>query len=198
MAQVAKKWWIVGVDEVGRGPIAGPVSVGVFVWKSSSRIPVSKRIKIKDSKQMSALAREKTFEEVKKWTKEGKAFFEVVSVKAEIIDMKGISYALRYAIESALVKLSVPKDARVMLDGGLKAPKEYMYQKTIIKGDQKEKVISLASICAKVVRDEYMKKQSKKYPMYGFHAHKGYGTKAHYEAISKHGLTPLHRKSFIS
>lgn len=198
MAQVAKKWWIVGIDEVGRGPIAGPVSVGVFVWKSSSRIPVLKRIKIKDSKQMSPLSREKTFEEVQKWVKCGNALYEVVSVKAEVIDAKGIPYAIRNAIASGLAKLAVPPSARILLDGGLKAPKEYLFQKTIIKGDQKEKVISLASICAKVTRDEYMKKQSKKYPAYGFHAHKGYGTKAHYESISKHGLTPLHRKSFIS
>ena len=83
-----------------------------------------------------------------------------------------------------------------MLDGGLKAPEEYKNQKTIIKGDVKEQVIALASICAKVSRDRKMRGWAKKHPNYGFDVHKGYGTKRHYEAIQMHGLLPLHRKTF--
>lgn len=86
---------------------------------------------------------------------------------------------------------------RVLLDGGLRAPVHYTNQQTIIKGDEKELVIALASIVAKVTRDKRMVALAKKFPAYGFEKHKGYGTRAHYEAIKKHGITPHHRKSFL-
>jgi ribonuclease HII len=87
--------------------------------------------------------------------------------------------------------------AQVLLDGGLKAPVEFKNQKTIIKGDEKEMVIALASICAKVLRDRKMNLLAKKYSNYGFEKHKGYGTKGHYEAIKKYGMLSVHRKSFL-
>ena len=90
-----------------------------------------------------------------------------------------------------------PKKCLVLLDGGLRAPKRFMYQKTIIRGDEKEYAIALASIMAKVTRDRKMVKLSKKYPLYGFNSHKGYGTKKHYEKIKKCGLCELHRRSFL-
>lgn len=90
-----------------------------------------------------------------------------------------------------------PTDTTVLLDGGLKAPDEYKDQKTIIKGDEKEVCIALASIIAKVIRDRYMVKIAQKYPKYGFEEHKGYGTKKHYEAIQKSGISPLHRLCFL-
>ena len=90
-----------------------------------------------------------------------------------------------------------PATFHIFLDGGLKAPVEYVNQKTIIKGDELFPVISLASIVAKVTRDNLMTKHSKEYPEYGFEKHSGYGTKTHYDAIKKYGLTPIHRKSFI-
>ena len=90
-----------------------------------------------------------------------------------------------------------PQTCLVLLDGGLKAPREFIYQKTIIKGDEKELSISLASIAAKVTRDAYMTKLAKKYPAYGFEIHKGYGTKKHREAIKKHGPSEVHRMSFL-
>ena len=86
---------------------------------------------------------------------------------------------------------------QIFLDGGLHAPVEYVNQETIIRGDELHPVISLASIVAKVSRDAIMTKYSKNYPEYGFEKHSGYGTKAHYEAIKKHGQTPIHRRSFI-
>ncbi|MBI5400711.1 MAG: hypothetical protein HZB12_01160 [Candidatus Yonathbacteria bacterium] len=85
----------------------------------------------------------------------------------------------------------------VLLDGGLRAPAHYSNQKTIIKGDEKELSIALASIVAKVARDKKMIALAKKFPAYGFEKHKGYGTRAHYEAIKKHGATKHHRKSFL-
>ncbi|MBI3634379.1 MAG: hypothetical protein HY228_02050 [Candidatus Yonathbacteria bacterium] len=88
-------------------------------------------------------------------------------------------------------------DSLVLLDGGLRAPARYKNQKTIIKGDEKELVIALASIVAKVARDARMVKLGKKFPQYGFEKHKGYGTRAHYKAIKKHGITKHHRKSFL-
>ena len=88
-------------------------------------------------------------------------------------------------------------DCLVLLDGGLRAPKEYKNQKTIIKGDEKELAIALASIVAKVTRDELMVKLSKKYIGYGLEKHKGYGTAYHYKALKNKGLSPIHRKSFL-
>jgi len=90
-----------------------------------------------------------------------------------------------------------PKKCKVLLDGGLKAPEEYIDQKTIIKGDEKKMIIALASIYAKVMRDRKMVKFGKEYPEYGFEIHKGYGTKKHYEAIGKYGLSNIHRRSYI-
>ena len=86
----------------------------------------------------------------------------------------------------------------VLLDGGLKAPEEYKHQETIIKGDEKIKCIALASIVAKVERDRYMERKDKYYPEYSFIDHKGYGTKDHYKMIKKYGISPLHRKSFLT
>jgi ribonuclease HII len=87
---------------------------------------------------------------------------------------------------------------KVLLDGGLRAPNEFTYQETIIKGDQKEKVIGLASILAKVTRDRYMDRLGKRpeYQKYGFTVHKGYGTKDHRQAIQKHGCTDIHRVTY--
>ena len=86
---------------------------------------------------------------------------------------------------------------KIFLDGGLKAPEKYVNQQTIIKGDELHPIISCASIVAKVSRDKIMTNYAKEFPEYGFQNHMGYGTKAHYEAIKRHGLTVLHRKSFM-
>lgn len=178
--------YTIGIDEVGRGPIAGPVTVCACMISSD----IAKKYKgIKDSKKLSELQREKIFSEI-----QGKVEYKVTSISAKEIDEKGISFCIKKALAKSISVF--PTDTLVLLDGGLKAPLEYKDQKTIIKGDEKEVCIALASIIAKVTRDRYMCKMAKKCPEYGFEGHKGYGTRKHYEAIEKHGLSPLHRRTF--
>jgi ribonuclease HII len=167
----------VGIDEVGRGPLAGPVVVCAFLWYGE-RFP--KELKgIKDSKKINEKKREEWYGKILKFKKEGKCDFKVVYRSAKYIDKWGISKAIKECIKSALTPLPLnPEKVTVLLDGGLKAPKEFLNQETIIKGDTKEFVISAGAIIAKVSRDKLMKKLSKKYPKYGFESHKGYGTVA--------------------
>lgn len=189
--------YIVGIDEAGRGPLAGPVAVGLVC------IPVDfdKKLfgKAKDSKMLTPKVREEIFLETKKLHKHKKLSYAVSMVHAEVIDKRGITYAIKLCIKRCLKKCGVnPEETMVLLDGSLKAPEEFMYQKTIIKGDQKEKVIGLASIMAKVTRDRWMGKVAKGYPEYGFEIHKGYGTKKHREHIRKYGVSSIHRRSFLT
>lgn len=183
--------WMIGIDEAGRGPLAGPVSVGAVMVSRDFDFSIFKNLK--DSKKLSEAKREEFFEIINKKIK-----YEVVLVSNKIIDKKGISYAIKVAIQNLLKKLNPNiKQTKIFLDGSLKAPEEFI-QETIIKGDEKIPVISLASIMAKVTRDRYMKKISRRYPLFDFDIHKGYGTKRHIEAIKKHGPSELHRKTFIS
>lgn len=186
----------IGIDEVGRGPIAGPVAVGSFVFL---KIEVKKLFKgVKESKQLSEIKREAWFKIIQKTKNEGLVNFAVNFQSEKVIDKKGLSFAVNKALRKSLLALKLkPNNVQVLLDGGLKAPVEYKNQKTIIKGDEKEMVIALASICAKVLRDRYMNNLVKKYPEYSFEKHKGYGTKGHYEAIRKYGVLGVHRKSFL-
>lgn len=189
--------WCIGVDEVGRGPLAGPVAVGVvcvdrdFDWEALPGVT--------DSKKLTEKKREAIFAIAQRLKKQKQLDYAVCTVSATSIDTVGIISAINQAKLKALQKLSVsPNECLVKLDGGLSAPKEYVYQETIIKGDSKEKVIGLASIIAKVTRDRYMVRIAKQaeYVPYTFAQHKGYGTQKHREAITKHGLSSLHRKSF--
>jgi len=188
---------LVGVDEAGRGPLAGPVSVGVavvvedFDW---SVMPL-----VNDSKKLSENNRELIFEQAKDLRQQGKIDWKVAMVSAAVIDKKGIVFAINSAMAKCLKAVaSEPSKCRVLLDGSLHAPEEYKNQETIIKGDSKEKVIGLASIVAKVTRDRYMVKKSTdtEFVPYEFASHKGYGTKAHCETIKELGLSKMHRVSF--
>ncbi len=187
---------IVGIDEAGRGPLAGPVAVGgVRVGESFNK----KFWKgIKDSKQLTEEDRELWFALAQEGKKKGDLDFAVSLISEKIIDRHGIAYAIRLGIKRVLkgMKISLD-DSQIFLDGGIKAPAEFVHQLTVVKGDEKIPIISLASICAKVVRDRRMVKIAKKYPEYKFAEHKGYGTLAHREAIRKHGPTDIHRKSFL-
>ncbi len=193
--------YIIGIDEVGRGPIAGPVAVGAFVLLKPASILNHFR-GVKDSKQLSKAQREYWFEIISEAKKQKFIDYYVTFRSEKIIDKKGISYAIKSALIKSLgmllsrnkIKIS---NVMVLLDGGLKAPLEYKNQKTIIKGDEKEMIIALASICAKVLRDRKLIQLGEKYKEYGFEAHKGYGTKKHYDAIKRYGILSTHRRSFL-
>ncbi len=193
-----KTSYVVGIDEAGRGPVAGPVSVGIFAIRNSAILrPQNKKLKLRDSKKLSERARKEWMQQIEIWKALGKIDWIVMYGSSSRIDKEGIAIVIRKLIDDGLVKLKIPHNAKLYLDGSLKAPAKYITQKTIVRGDEKIRVISLASICAKVLRDEYMKKISKKYPLYQFWKHKGYGTREHMELIRKHGMTSLHRKSFL-
>lgn len=186
----------VGIDEVGRGPIAGPVAVGAFVFLDKK----AKRLfrGVKESKQLTEIEREKWFAKIEEAKVDDLVDFSVNFQSEKVIDTKGLSWAIKTALNKSLSALKLnPKKIMVLLDGGLKAPPEYLNQKTIIKGDEKESIVALASICAKVLRDRKMIILGHKYPEYGFEIHKGYGTRKHYEAIKNFGLLKEHRRSFL-
>jgi len=187
--------YVVGIDEAGRGPLAGPVSVGVV--KIPPNFNKNFFRSIKDSKKLTPEDRELWFALALEAKKEKLLDFAVSLVSEKIIDRKGIVYAVRLGIKRCFRKLDIKEDSQIFLDGSLKAPKGFLHQKTIIKGDEKIPVISLASICAKVTRDRMMVKISKKFPKFNFHQHKGYGTLAHRKALKKYGLTAIHRRSFL-
>lgn len=198
-----KPKYLIGIDEAGRGPLAGPVAVGVVL------VPIGfdwNMIKgVGDSKAMSENKRDVIYKEARQLEKKGLLQMIVTLVSAQQIDNQGINVAIKTGIERGLNKISsrfnLERDRNVVmikLDGGLKAPIEYIHQETIIKGDAKEKVIGLASIMAKVTRDRYMRRRATVavFAPYDFARHKGYGTKAHRTAIAKYGLSTEHRASY--
>lgn len=193
-----KSQFIAGIDEVGRGPVAGPVAVCVCAMDITNY----KRAKWKgltDSKKMTPKARLAWYKEAQSLQERGIISYSVIFCPNTVIDKKGISFAIRYCVSLGIKKLSLDSgNTSILLDGSLRAPTEFKNQKTIIKGDQKEKIISLASVIAKVTRDSLMFRLHKKHPQYNWVQNKGYGTKEHYQAIKKYGLTSLHRKTFLS
>ncbi len=189
--------YLIGIDEAGRGPLAGPVSVGAVL------VPVdfdwSLVEGVRDSKKLSEKVREEIFERTRELEKTSALRFSVSTSSAAYIDTYGIVPAIKRALAEALSRFEVaPADCRVLLDGSLKAPEEYIYQETIIRGDDTEPAISLASVMAKVTRDRMMKRLSPKYPAYDFHVHKGYGTASHLSVIARCGLSEIHRATFCS
>ncbi|MFA7302685.1 MAG: ribonuclease HII [Candidatus Paceibacterota bacterium] len=188
--------FVLGVDEAGRGPLAGPVSVGVVAVAEGFDV-ATEFPGVADSKKLSEKKREKIFEMLEARAALGDVRFVVELGSAETIDREGIAVAVRRALDTGVNTLA-PDSAqvRVLLDGSLKASPEYA-QETIIGGDASVPIISLASIAAKVIRDRLMVDLSGQYPEYGFEIHKGYGTKKHYEALKKHGLCAIHRSSFV-
>lgn len=190
---------VVGIDEVGRGPIAGPVAVCALALGQG--LSLSEFKGFRDSKKLSHKQRLKWLEKINQEKKKGNINYKVCFESNKIIDTKCLSFAIKRALTTSLKAVcqgsTLPQNSLVLLDGGLRAPVEYKNQKTIIKGDEKELAIALASIVAKVTRDSLMVKIALKYPQYGFEKHKGYGTCEHYKNINKHGLTPIHRKSFL-
>lgn len=189
--------FLVGVDEVGRGPIAGPVTVCAVVFKK--RVPRGFFTGIRNSKALTESSRELWYARALALRRKGIVDFAVSFSGPRFIDRHGISKAVYLSIARSLRRLKIsPESVRILLDGSIYAPARFKNQETIIKGDERVPIISLASIIAKVRRDRRMHRYAKQFPAYGFDEHKGYGTAAHYKAIRRHGLSKLHRRSFLT
>ena len=188
---------IIGVDEAGRGPIAGPVSVGVVAFEEGLDL-LELFPGLNDSKQLSEKKREVLFGILEEQMQKGNVQFHVELSSALMIDQEGIVPAVRAALDIGVMTLLPDSEGgKVFLDGALRAPDEYT-QETIIGGDAIVPAIMLASVAAKVVRDRKMVQEiAKRFPEYFFEKHKGYGTKAHYDAIAQYGLCEEHRRTFI-
>ncbi|MDP2650059.1 MAG: ribonuclease HII [bacterium] len=197
--------FMLGVDESGRGPLAGPVAVGI-VAVPERFIIVREFPGLADSKQMSPLARAKMFRLLQNRMREGDIQFCVRCTGAERIDNWGLMRAVTSATHrgvnaiakwgSQTSKCARKSDFHILLDGLLHATPEYN-QQTIIGGDEAVPIIALASIAAKVIRDRLMTRLAKQFHEYGFENHKGYGTQEHYDALKKYGPCILHRRSFL-
>jgi ribonuclease HII len=171
---------ICGIDEAGRGPLAGELVVSGVVLEGEVK-------GLMDSKKLSAKRREELYEQIIKNSK-----YHIVIISAEDIDTLGMSKCLHNALVEIQQNLS---GYRYIFDGNSKFGVEGI--ETLIKADDKIPEVSAASILAKVTRDRLMIEYAKSYPEYGFDRHKGYATKAHYEALHKHNRCPIHRKSFF-
>ena len=178
---------IAGVDEAGRGPLAGPVVAAAAILNVDDDF-----IYLNDSKKVIPKRRDILYGDIMNRT-----IYGIGIVSAEEIDEMNILQATYKAMRMAIDKLS--KRPEVLLNDAVIIPgiDESIHQEKIIKGDAKSVSIAAASILAKVTRDRYMEELGEKYPEYGFEKHKGYGTKAHIEAIKKYGITPEHRKTFL-
>jgi ribonuclease HII len=188
---------ILGVDEAGRGPLAGPVSVGVVAFEEGFDV-LAAFPGLNDSKKLSEKKREEIFGMLEERVAAGDALFVVRLSSAASIDQNGIVPSIRTALDAGVRELLPnPVKGKVFLDGALRAPSDY-HQETIIGGDSLVHAIMLASVAAKVVRDRFIVREiATRFPAYGFEQHKGYGTKAHYAAITEHGLCDEHRRSFL-
>ena len=178
--------YICGIDEVGRGPFAGPVVAGAVILPKGLDI-----LYINDSKKLSAKMRE----ELNEIIIEKAVATGIGIVSPGEIDDTDILKATYKAMRMAISNLKVKPD--LLLNDAVKIPEVDIKQISIIKGDAKSKSIAAASIIAKVYRDNLMDEYDKIYPQYEFSKNKGYGTKNHIEAIKKYGITPIHRQSFV-
>lgn len=188
--------YILGIDEAGRGPLAGPVAVGVISAREDFDL-LEAFPGLNDSKQLSEKKREEIFGLLLDFEKEGTVRYEVCFSSHSVIDGKGITRAVRTATERGVRSLlPKPSEGKIYLDGLLHAPPEYE-QETVIHGDALIPAIMLASVAAKVTRDRLMVKAAKEHPHYGFEKHKGYGTASHCKAIREWGPSPIHRMTFL-
>lgn len=186
---------IAGIDEAGRGPLAGPVTVGLVVVPKDFAKELL--MGVRDSKQMPQHKREAWYKRAREWHSEGIAYTAVSHVGHSIVDRVGLTKAVSRGIRRVLRDVD-HTTTFVLLDGLLSAPRRFRYQETVIKGDEKIPLISLASNCAKVSRDAKMRRYSENFDVYGFDQHKGYATKEHRDQIRKHGLCAIHRRRFCS
>ena len=182
------RFLIAGVDEVGRGPLAGPVVAAAVILPHDFDV-----LGIDDSKKLSPKKREELAEVIK----EKALAWSIGWVGPERIDEINILEATKEAMTQAVQGLSLQPD-HVLIDGNFTVRALALPQTAIVKGDANSTSIAAASILAKVTRDRYMEEMDAVYPGYAFASNKGYGTKAHYDGLKAQGPTPIHRKSFIS
>lgn len=188
---MAEKKWIVadldtaGVDEAGRGPLAGPVVAAAVLLDPENSIPG-----LDDSKKLTAAKREHLAQQIRQQARG----FSVQLCEPDEIDQINILQATLLAMKKAVENLH-PIPAKVLIDGN-QLPDLLLPAEAIIRGDQTVMAISAASILAKVTRDNIMLDYHHTYPQYGFDAHKGYPTRAHLQALETHGPCPIHRRSF--
>lgn len=178
---------ICGIDEAGRGPLAGPVVVAAVIMPKDSMIEG-----VNDSKKVSEKKREKLYEEIT----QNAIAWGVGIIDQEEIDNINILNATKKGLTTALTQLTEKPDI-ILVDALTKINTLGIPYESIIKGDAKSYSIAAASIVAKVTRDRIMRKWDEIYPEYGFEKHKGYGTKAHIEAIQNYGICKIHRKTFV-
>lgn len=177
---------ICGVDEAGRGPLAGPVFAAAVILPEDCEIEG-----LNDSKKISEKKRDILFDIIK----EKAISYSVASVDEKIIDEINILQATYLAMKNAIEGLDVPADY-ALIDGN-RMPPISIDGETIVKGDAKSPSVAAASILAKVSRDRYMLELDKQMPQYCFAKHKGYGTKLHYECLAEHGISEHHRMTFL-
>ena len=179
---------IAGIDEAGRGPLAGPVVAGCCILD-----PEVKILGLDDSKKLSEKKREALFAEIK----EKALAWSVCEVSPEVIDQINILEATKRAMRTCVEEISKSLRPDLLLIDAVNLSGTGVDVVPIIKGDANSNSIAAASILAKVTRDHIMIELDEVYPGYGFAKHKGYGTKDHYAAIREHGMTPVHRRSFL-
>lgn len=177
---------VCGVDEAGRGPLAGPVYAAAVILPEGCSIDG-----LDDSKKLTEKKREALYDVIKNTA----VSCAVGIATVEEVDTVNILNATFLAMTRAIEGLDVSSDC-ALIDGN-RAPKINIECRTIVKGDAKCPSIAAASVLAKVSRDRYMREMAEKYPQYQFEKHKGYGTKLHYEMIEKYGICPIHRKTFL-
>lgn len=182
-----------GIDEVGRGPLAGPVVAACAVLKGDTEIPL-----LNDSKKLTEKKREVIFQQI---MSEDIAWFGIGWASEKEIDEHNILNATFLAMHRAYDEMIDKMDGEalpslILVDGN-RDPKFSKTTELVVKGDGKSASIAVASIIAKVTRDRYMVELAEKYPGYGLEKHKGYGTKLHYECIAKNGISSIHRVSFL-
>ena len=177
---------VCGVDEAGRGPLAGPVYAAAVILPSDCVIEG-----LNDSKKLTEKKREALFDEIK----EKALAYGIASADEKEIDEINILNATFLAMKRAIASLSVRPDL-ALIDGNQK-PHTDIEEVTVIKGDAKSMSIAAASVLAKVSRDRFMLEMAEKYPQYEFARHKGYGTKLHYEKIAQYGVCDIHRRTFL-
>ena len=180
--------YIAGIDEAGRGPLAGPVVAASVILPKDCEI-----LYLNDSKQLSAKRRDELFDEIKQ-----KAIAYGIGIVSQgRIDDINILQATYEAMREAIGRMSEKQNPELLLVEAVHIPDGDIKQVGIVKGDAKSVSIAAASILAKVTRDRFMVEMDKLYPEYGFASHKGYGSKSHIEAIKKYGASPIHRQTFI-